>query len=66
VVIVSESPTPQPRRSQGESLQDQARRRGIQPVTAVSSMAGAGAFADDDEVEEFLAFVHAERQAHQA
>jgi hypothetical protein len=62
---VTHAQTPQPRRSEGESLQDQARRRGIAPVTSVASMTGTGAFADDDEVEEFVAFVYAERQAHQ-
>jgi hypothetical protein len=62
VATVTQAQTPQPRRSEGESLQDQARRRGISPVTSVASMTGTGAFADD---EEFVAFVYAERQAHQ-
>jgi hypothetical protein len=63
---VTPSDTPRPRRPEGESLRDQARRRGIEPVTSVTSMIGQGAFADDDEVEEFVAFVYAERQANQA
>jgi len=62
---VTQAQTPQPRRSEGESLQDQVRRREISPVTSVASMTGTGAFADDEEVEEFVAFVYAERQAHQ-
>ena len=63
---MTQAQTPQPRRAaEGESLRDQARRRGIAPVASVTSMTGAGAFTDDDEVEEFVTFVYAERQAHQ-
>jgi hypothetical protein len=47
-----------------ESLVQQARRRGISPVTSIEDMARDDVFESDDELDAFLADVHAERQAN--
>jgi hypothetical protein len=47
-----------------ETVAEQARRRGIQPVTSVEAMAGVDGFDSDGEVDEFLAHVYAERHAN--
>lgn len=47
-----------------ESLVEQAHRRGISPVTSVEDMARDDVFESDDELDAFLAHVHAERQAN--
>ena len=44
------------------SIEDLARRRGVHPVEPLEDMA-RGVFTFDDELDEFLAFVHADRQA---
>jgi len=46
-----------------EPIEDQARRRGIQPVEHVEDMAQDGVFESDEEVEQFLAHVYAARHA---
>ena len=51
---------PEPRRAVRESL-DQARRKGLRPVERVGDMARDDVFSSDEELEEFLAFVHAAR-----
>lgn len=47
-----------------ESLVEQAQRRGITPVTSVEDMARDDVFESDDELDAFLAHVHAERHAN--
>ena len=49
-----------------ESLDEQVRRRGIKPVHDVADMARDGVFETDEELDEFLAWVRAERQANLA
>lgn len=46
-----------------ESIDDQARRKGVRPVESVADMAQDGVFESDDELEEFLAHVYAARHA---
>ncbi len=53
--------------SQGrESLDQQARRRGIAPVRDVADMADFGIFETDAELAAFLSHVDAERHANLA
>lgn len=47
-----------------ESLDEQVRRRGIRPVSAVEEMARDDVFETDEELDEFLAHVYAERHAN--
>jgi hypothetical protein len=47
-----------------ESLDEQARRRGIKPIKDVSEMARDDVFESDEELDAFIAFVYAERQAN--
>jgi hypothetical protein len=49
-----------------ESLDEQVRRRGIKPISRVEDMARDDIFETDEELDEFLAFVRAERQANLA
>src|SRR5262249_27299794 len=56
-------PRPERRR---ESLDEQARRRGIRPVMSVEDMARDDVFESDEELDAFLAWYHAERQANLA
>ena len=44
------------------SIEELARRKGVRPVESLDDMA-RDVFTSDDEVDEFLAFVHAGRQA---
>jgi hypothetical protein len=46
-----------------ESVDEQARRKGVRPVESVQDMAQGGVFASDEELEEFLAHVYAARHA---
>jgi hypothetical protein len=50
------------RRRRRESLAERARREGVRPVESLDDMA-SDVFASDEEVDEFIEFVHAERQA---
>jgi hypothetical protein len=47
-----------------ESVEEQARRRGIQPVDSVQDMARDDVFETDEELDAFLAHVYAERHAN--
>jgi hypothetical protein len=49
-----------------ESLDEQAQRRGIKPVHDVADMARDYVFETDEELDAFLAWVQAERQANLA
>ncbi|GAA1873124.1 hypothetical protein [Asanoa iriomotensis] len=49
-----------------ESLEEQARRRGIVPVRDVADMADFDIFETDAELDAFLAHVRAERQSNLA
>ncbi|HEX5494259.1 MAG TPA: hypothetical protein VFX70_06780 [Mycobacteriales bacterium] len=53
---------PAPRRAPRESLEEQARRKGVRPVEPVEDMAQDGIFDSDEELEEFLAYVYAARR----
>lgn len=46
-----------------ESVEEQARRKGIRPVEHIEDMAQDGVFESDEEVEQFLAHVYAARHA---
>jgi hypothetical protein len=43
---------------------EQARRKGVRPVTSVDDMARFDVFDSDEELDAFLAHVHAERHAN--
>jgi hypothetical protein len=47
-----------------ETIAEQVRRKGIRPVGSVDDMAQPGIFESDDELEAFLAHVHAARHGH--
>ena len=49
--------------SRPESIEEQARRKGIRPVEHVEDMAQDGIFESDEEVEQFLAHVYAARHS---
>jgi hypothetical protein len=49
-----------------ESLEEQARRRGITPIRRVEDMARDDVFESDEELDAFLVHVHAERQVNLA
>jgi hypothetical protein len=53
-------PVHQPRRP---SLEEQARERGTRPIESADIYALDDAWESDDEVEEFIRFTHASRQA---
>lgn len=53
---------PRPRRGR-VSVHELARRKGVRPVESAEDMAQDGVFDTDEELEEFLAYVHAARQA---
>jgi len=53
-------PRPERRR---ESLDEQARRRGIRPVMSVEDMARDDVFESDEELDAFLADLRASRDA---
>jgi hypothetical protein len=57
------APVPASRRP---SLDEQARQRGTLPIESDASYAADGIFESDDEVEEFIAFTYAARQAETA
>jgi hypothetical protein len=47
-----------------ESLDEQVRRRGLRPVHSLDDVARDDVFETDEELDAFLAWVHAERQAN--
>lgn len=53
----------EPPRGGSVSLDELARRKGVKPVASVEEMAQEGIFESDEELEEFLAHVHAARHA---
>ena len=53
-----ESPEPRP-----ESIDEQVKSKGVQPVESVRDMAQDGVFGSDEELEQFLAHVYAARHA---
>lgn len=59
----STEPVPGPSTAGRVSLDDLARRKGLRPVTSLEDMKEDGVFGSDDEVEEFLQYVQAARQA---
>lgn len=54
------APVPRPRPR--VSIEELARRKGVRPVESLDDMA-RDVFTSDDELDEFLAFVRADRQA---
>lgn len=46
-----------------ESIDEQVKRKGVRPVESVRDMAQDGVFESDEELEQFLAHVHAARHA---
>jgi hypothetical protein len=57
----------QPRRPlRHESLDEQVRRRGLKPIKSVDDLVCEGAFETDEELDAFLAWYDAERQANLA
>ncbi len=66
---VSASAAEQPHRPgrlsrSGESLDEQAHRRGIQPIRSVDDMARDDVFETDEELDAFLAHIYTERHAN--
>ena len=61
----STSPQPawRPVPASRESLEEQVRRKGIQPVTSIHDLAREGIWESDEELEAFLEHVRASRQA---
>jgi hypothetical protein len=55
---------PRGRSGTGESVAEQARRRGIAPVMSVEDMARDDVFESDEELDAFLAHVYADRHAN--
>lgn len=53
---------PVPRQRPRVSVEELARRKGVRPVQSLDEMA-RDVFATDEELDEFLAFVRADRQA---
>jgi hypothetical protein len=49
-----------------ESLDEQVRRRGLRPVYSLDDVARDDVFESDEELDEFLVHVYAERQANLA
>lgn len=49
-----------------ESLDEQVRRRGLRPVMSLDDVARDDVFESDEELDAFLDWVHAERQANLA
>ena len=49
--------------SRPESIDEQVKRKGVQPVESVRDMAQDGVFGSDEELEQFLAHVYAARHA---
>ena len=47
-----------------ESLDEQVRRRGLRPVNSLDDVARDDVFETDEELDAFLAWVYAERQAN--
>ena len=58
----------QPRRPlrRRESLDEQVRRRSLRPVMSADDVARDDVFESDEELDAFLAWYHAERQANLA
>ena len=58
----------QPRRPvrRHESLDEQVRRRGLRPVMSADDVARDDVFESDEELDAFLVWYHAERQANLA
>ena len=50
--------------SRHETVDEQARRRGVHPVTSVGDMARDDVFETDEELDAFLVHVYAERHAN--
>ena len=46
------------------ALEEQVRSRGLRPVVSVENMAREDVFESDEELDEFLAHVYAERHAN--
>jgi hypothetical protein len=49
-----------------ESLDEQARRRGLKPIRSVDDLVCEGIFDTDEELDEFLAFTYAARRSDMA
>jgi len=49
--------------SRPESIDEQVKRKGVQPVESVRDMAQDGVFGSDEELEQFLAHVYSARHA---
>jgi len=49
--------------SRPESIDEQVKRKGVQPVESVRDMAQDGVFGSDEELEQFLAHVYTARHA---
>jgi hypothetical protein len=47
-----------------ESLDEQVRRRGLQPIASIEDLAREDVFESDEEIDAFIAHVYAERHAN--
>jgi hypothetical protein len=62
----AEQPPAQVHAPRRPSLEEQAQARGAVPIQSDDSYAADGIFESDDEVEAFIAFTYASRQAETA
>jgi len=49
-----------------EALEEQARRKGVRPITSVHELAREGIWASDQELDSFIDHVRSSRQAETA
>ena len=52
----------QPGDSARETIEELARRQGVRPIDSVEELAVPGVFESDEELDEFLAWLHRERR----
>lgn len=61
-MVMTATPVPEPR-YEDLPIEELARRQGVGPITTVDELADPAVFESDQELEEFLAFVHDSRRA---
>jgi hypothetical protein len=58
-------PPPSDPSSRHPALDAQVRARGLRPIQTLDDLRGDGGFESDEEVDEFLEFIYAQRRANQ-
>jgi hypothetical protein len=62
----SPQPAPWPAQASRESLEEQARRKGVKPIASVHDLANDGIWESDEELDAFLEHVRVARQSEPA